>query len=221
MPANTSLSPCRHLSRSEIVRAFKTFFARQAKEHDNVRYLSHIVLGRESSPISGRWLMGQQETVQSEKGQSYAEWYIGRDGNPTIKRQLWHEMRRALAEVTSGAVLSLVEAPHLVRNRDAILGRRVPKRCISRTVLLKGLECEHAVVIDADSMDARNLYVAITRGSKSLHILSRERILWPTDARRSCPRCNSRLALKTGPNGSFLACSTHPACPHTESLNGA
>lgn len=148
--------------------------------------------------------------------------FIGKDGNPTLKRhQLWHEMRRALAEVAAGTVHTLVEAIHLVRNRGAILGRRIPKRCISRTLLLKGLECEHAVVIDADAMDTKNLYVALTRGSKTLHILSRQKILWPTDARRLCPKCNSQLALMTGPNGPFLACSTHPACQYVEALNRA
>ena len=35
------------------------------------------------------------------------------------------------------------------------------------TLLVKGLEFHHAVVLDADAYDARNLYVALTRGSIS------------------------------------------------------
>jgi hypothetical protein len=119
--------------------------------------------------------------------------FVQKNSDPTIWRhQLWHEMRRALAEVTSGTVPTLVEATHSVRNRGAVMGRGIPKRCISRTLLLKGLECEHAIVVDADSMDTKNLYVALTRGSKNLHILSKERVLRPTDVRRSCPRCRSQ-----------------------------
>ncbi|MDX9876480.1 MAG: hypothetical protein RBS72_02950, partial [Sedimentisphaerales bacterium] len=40
---------------------------------DDVGYFSHIVLGREWSPFSGRWWIGQDETIQSEKGPNDAE----------------------------------------------------------------------------------------------------------------------------------------------------
>ena len=145
--------------------------------------------------------------------------FLEKNGDPTVKRhQLWHEMRRALAKVASGSVPTLVEATYLIRNRGAVIGRRVPKRCISRTVLLKGLECEHAIVMDADSLNTRNLYVALTRGSRNLHILSKEKVVWATDARRSCPKCRSQLVRKEGRNGPFLGCSSYPDCQHTESL---
>ena len=42
-------------------------------------YFPHIVIGREWSPFSGRWLIGQSRTVQSEKGPNDAEPYIGND----------------------------------------------------------------------------------------------------------------------------------------------
>jgi hypothetical protein len=43
---------------------------------------------------------------------------------------------------------------------------------VARTLLIKGLEFAHAIVIDADGLDARNLYVALTRGSSSLTVVS-------------------------------------------------
>jgi len=145
--------------------------------------------------------------------------FLANNGTPTMKRQqLWHEMLKALSEVTAGTVPTLVEATYFIRNKGAAMGRRIPKRCISRTVLLKGLECERAIVVDADSLDTKNLYVALTRASRNLHILSAERVLWPTDARRSCPRCRSPLTPRTGRNGYFLGCSTYPRCKYTESL---
>ncbi len=114
--------------------------------------------------------------------------FLENNGDPTFRRdQLWREMRKALAEVASGTIPTLVEAAQLVRNRGAVVGRKIPRRCISRTLLLKGLQCEHAIVVDADSLDTRNLYVALTRASKSLHILSREKTLRATDAQRSYP----------------------------------
>jgi DNA helicase-2/ATP-dependent DNA helicase PcrA len=56
---------------------------------------------------------------------------------------------------------------------------------VSRTVLVKGLEFDHALVLDADSMDAQNLYVAMTRGSRSLTVLSKRPVLCPKEHRKS------------------------------------
>jgi len=148
--------------------------------------------------------------------------FVENNADPTIKRhQLWHEMIKALAEVTSGTVSTLVEATQLVRNRGALVGRRIPKRCISRTLLLKGLQCEHAIVVDADSLDTKNLYVALTRASRNLHILSKEKVLWATDARRSCPKCGSQLTLRSGKHGDFIGCPAYPSCRYSESLDAS
>ncbi|MFC0190925.1 ATP-binding domain-containing protein [Aureimonas pseudogalii] len=40
-------------------------------------------------------------------------------------------------------------------------------------MLLKGLEADVAVILSADKMDARHLYVAMTRGARKLVICSR------------------------------------------------
>ncbi len=145
--------------------------------------------------------------------------FVEKAGNPTIKRyQLWREMRRALSAVVSGTVRTLVEATHIIRNKGAAQGRTIPKRCISRTVLLKGLECDRAIVVDADSMDTKNLYVALTRGSRNLHIMSKEQVLWPSDAHHPCPRCHSALTFRRSAAGPLLVCSAYPSCRHTEPI---
>lgn len=139
--------------------------------------------------------------------------------SPTlIRHQLWREMRAGLIEVTMGDVQSLQEAVWFARNKIINVGRVIPKRCISRTVLLKGLECENAIVIDADTLDTKNLYVALTRGSNSLHILSRAPILLPKDKRPLCPKCSSLMVPRIGNKGSFLGCSNYPDCKQSLSL---
>jgi DNA helicase-2/ATP-dependent DNA helicase PcrA len=55
------------------------------------------------------------------------------------------------------------------RHRGRQLGRR---RIVSTTLLVKGLEFDHAIVLDASSLSRRELYVALTRGAKSLTIIS-------------------------------------------------
>jgi DNA helicase-2/ATP-dependent DNA helicase PcrA len=46
-------------------------------------------------------------------------------------------------------------------------------------LLLKGLEGDVAVVLNAAALDSRNLYVAMTRGSKGLIVCSSTPVLDP------------------------------------------
>jgi DNA helicase-2/ATP-dependent DNA helicase PcrA len=64
-----------------------------------------------------------------------------------------------------------------MREQNRLIGRPLPKRAVGSTLLLKGLEAEVAVVLDAGTLDARNLYVAITRGSKKLIVCSESPVL--------------------------------------------
>jgi len=83
-----------------------------------------------------------------------------------------------LAAGTSG--LSLHEAAIRVRERNRHGGRMLPSRAVGSTLLLKGLEAQVAVVLDAHELDVRNLYVALTRGSKKLVVCSRSPVLNPS-----------------------------------------
>ena len=68
-------------------------------------------------------------------------------------------------------------------------GRRLPRRLVSRTLLIKGLEFDHAVVLDADGItDARNLHVALTRATKSLTVVSTNPLLMCTSRQDSLPQ---------------------------------
>ena len=62
---------------------------------------------------------------------------------------------------------------------EQTVGRPLPRRAVGSTLLLKGLEAEAAVILNADNLDARNLYVAMTRGSKKLTICSKSSVLNP------------------------------------------
>ena len=64
-----------------------------------------------------------------------------------------------------------------VREENRVLGRALPRRAVGSTLLLKGLEAEVAVILNADDLDVRHLYVAMTRGSKALVICSPSPIL--------------------------------------------
>ena len=67
---------------------------------------------------------------------------------------------------------ALFDAAIRVREQYRQAGRSLPRRAVGSTLLVKGLESDVAVVLDADHLSARNLYVAMTRGSKMLKICS-------------------------------------------------
>ncbi len=57
--------------------------------------------------------------------------------------------------------------------------KRVPNRAIGSTLLLKGLEADHVIILDGncDKMDSKNLYVALSRGAKSITVFAKSPIL--------------------------------------------
>jgi DNA helicase-2/ATP-dependent DNA helicase PcrA len=74
---------------------------------------------------------------------------------------------------------SFFEAAQRVREQNRILGRPLPKRAIGSTLLLKGLEADVSVILNAEEHNPNNLYVAMTRGSRVLVICSASSILSP------------------------------------------
>jgi hypothetical protein len=75
--------------------------------------------------------------------------------------------------------VSFPEAAVRIREQGRATGRKIGGRSVGSTLTLKGLEAEAAVILDASNLNARNLYVAMTRGSKRVVICSRQAILNP------------------------------------------
>jgi DNA helicase-2/ATP-dependent DNA helicase PcrA len=71
------------------------------------------------------------------------------------------------------------EAAIHMREQNRLLGRPLPRRAVGSTLLLKGLEAEVVVILNADDLNARNLYVAMTRGSQRIVVCSRSPVLKP------------------------------------------
>ncbi|WP_303774224.1 UvrD-helicase domain-containing protein [Anaerolinea thermophila] len=91
---------------------------------------------------------------------------------PVFRKELFREMQNAIKKHSTGKYSSLEEAAYVSRNLTRVNGRKIEGKIISRTLLIKGLEFDHAVVLNANLLDRNNFYVAITRGSKSLTVLS-------------------------------------------------
>jgi DNA helicase-2/ATP-dependent DNA helicase PcrA len=95
------------------------------------------------------------------------------------RAELVEDMLEALKECQNGGQPTVEEAAIAVRERLRYLGRRPSRFTVSRTLLMKGQQFDHVIVLDADALDARNLYVALTRGSRTLHVLAASPILSP------------------------------------------
>lgn len=74
---------------------------------------------------------------------------------------------------------SLYEAAVQVREQSRVLGRPLPKRAVGSTLLLKGLEADAAVILNAAALNRQNTYVAMTRGSRRLVICAPNPVLNP------------------------------------------
>lgn len=100
------------------------------------------------------------------------------DGIVIARRELWTEMKRAIKEFQANPAISLQQTAWEMRNRLRQFGGRLDRSTLGTPLLVKGLEFDHAVILDAaEHTDAESLYVSLTRGSKSLTILSDQAIL--------------------------------------------
>lgn len=84
---------------------------------------------------------------------------------------------RALNDSAAAGGPTFQEATVRAREQNRMVGRSVPRRGVGSTLLLKGLEAEVCVVVEGDDLNAKNLYVAITRASQKLVVCSKTPIL--------------------------------------------
>jgi hypothetical protein len=96
------------------------------------------------------------------------------------RKELWRDAQNLFVEFERGVRQTLEETAIVVRNRQRVIGRGVDPRAVSRTLLIKGLEFDHALVPSAVEFSdakrpgdgARHFYVAVTRASRTLTVLS-------------------------------------------------
>ncbi len=87
-------------------------------------------------------------------------------------RESWRTFRKVLSTASAADGRTLEQVVKSIRTEERAMGRRPPHRCISTTLLLKGLEFEHVVIAQLGDYGGLplHLYVAISRAKKSLTI---------------------------------------------------
>lgn len=94
----------------------------------------------------------------------------------TYRRDLLNRFLNVLKiHIDEGETSTLLESAHAYQGAFRHSGRPIRHtKLIGTTLLVKGLEYDHAIIMDADSLDLKHLYVAMTRGSKSLTIITKK-----------------------------------------------
>jgi hypothetical protein len=99
-------------------------------------------------------------------------------GARTFRPEILGACIQALRSCVPGSPSAFLDAALRIREQSRMIGRRVPPRAVGSPLLLKGLEGDVAVILDATQFDRdrgrnmKNLYVAITRGSRRLLVCS-------------------------------------------------
>ncbi len=113
--------------------------------------------------------------------QNLKDFFLALRDNPetgAYRRDLLYRFLNVLKIHIDKEAETLTDAAALYQRDMRQSGRPISHRkLIGTTLLVKGLEYDHAVVLNADALNAKHLYVAMTRGSKSLTIISSTRYL--------------------------------------------
>lgn len=97
-----------------------------------------------------------------------------------VRSDLFNRVMGVLRKHILHPELSLADAAERYHGEFRYRGRPVGRRrLIGTTLLVKGLEFDHGIVLDAASLSKKELYVALTRGARSLTIVSTSPILNP------------------------------------------
>lgn len=98
---------------------------------------------------------------------------IGRRPNTRLyRREMFYAMCAALQAKVSGQVQSIADGVWHAQNRFRHAGRKFGKYSIGSTLLVKGLEFEHAVIAETSPFDRKDWYVALTRASLSIRVVT-------------------------------------------------
>jgi superfamily I DNA/RNA helicase len=86
------------------------------------------------------------------------------------RKELWYSAIESLQKFLTTDVCELRECGQMVRQKTSFLGRNF-NRVIGTTLLTKGLEFDHVIIVDPDSLSDKNLYVALSRARKGISII--------------------------------------------------
>jgi hypothetical protein len=98
-------------------------------------------------------------------------------GTRIYRKGACNALKDSISLAITSPTTSMFEAASSIREHLRQQGdQRIPSRAIGSTLLLKGLEADHCMILDAQArgMNANHLYVALSRGAKTITVFSRD-----------------------------------------------
>ena len=94
-----------------------------------------------------------------------------------FRKELLSALLKTLKLVVNGEHVSLDDAAWHVQNKMRHAGRRLAQRSVGSTLLVKGLQFDHAIIVAPEELSRNDLYVALTRASRTITIVSAAPVL--------------------------------------------
>lgn len=110
---------------------------------------------------------------------AFLECLEAQKGVRLFRPSIFYAALKVLRMATAGQVCNLSIAVTEYREHRRHLIASIPTIAVGSTLLLKGLEADNVFINDADSMNANNLYVALTRGSRKVIVRSKSPTITP------------------------------------------
>ena len=98
-------------------------------------------------------------------------------GVVAFRRELLSAVQNTLRLLVRGDHSTLAEAAWHVQNKTRHAGRRLAQRSVGSTLLVKGLQFDHAIIVAPEKLSRNDLYVALTRASRTITVVSATPIL--------------------------------------------
>jgi DNA helicase-2/ATP-dependent DNA helicase PcrA len=91
------------------------------------------------------------------------------------RREFVNSLRRSARDWALQDAATMEEALRGVRETTRQAGRRLARFCAGTPLRVKGLEFDYAIVLQPELMSSKELYVALTRGSRALSVVGSDR----------------------------------------------
>ncbi|QGY44842.1 AAA family ATPase [Maribellus comscasis] len=96
--------------------------------------------------------------------------FIESKSNKKFRNDLWFSAKDAFKKYLIDEKKSLEECGYIIRQKKSFIGRSF-HRVIGNTLLTKGLEFDHVIIVDPYSFTSKNLYVSLSRAKQSITLL--------------------------------------------------
>lgn len=91
-----------------------------------------------------------------------------------FRKELLNDFYKTLFEYEYGNQPSFYHSSNFVLNRKRVIGRKFYKKSVGRTLLIKGLEFNHSIVLNYSQMSTTEKYVSLSRASNTMRIINDE-----------------------------------------------